>query len=77
MKRMILILTLMVMACSAAMSQQQPSMSLHVDGVEREGNGYRVRYSFTLPQPASDYSYQVTPLFTCGTDTVYPSLLRS
>ncbi|MDY3876104.1 MAG: hypothetical protein SOZ60_01630, partial [Prevotella sp.] len=71
MKRMILILTLMVMACSAAMSQQQPSMSLHVDGVEREGNGYRVRYSFTLPQPASDYSYQVTPLFTCGTDTVY------
>ena len=71
MKRMILVLTLMVMALSSAMSQQQPSMSLHVDSVEREGNGYRVRYSFTLPQPASDYSYHVTPVFTCGTDTIF------
>ena len=71
MKRMILVLTLMVMALSSAMSQQQPQMSLHVDSVEREGNGYRVRYSFTLPQPASDYSYHVTPVFTCGTDTIF------
>ena len=71
MKRFFLIITLTVMACIDAISQTSPQMSLRVDGVEREGNGYRVRYSFTLPQPASDYSYQVTPLFTCGTDTIF------
>ena len=71
MKRFFLIITLTVMACIDAISQTSPQMSLRVDGVEREDNGYRVRYSFTLPQPASDYSYQVTPLFTCGTDTIF------
>ena len=71
MKRILLTLTLTAMACTAAQSQSAPSMSLHVDSVEREGNGYRVNYSFTLPHPASDYSYLVTPLFTCDTDTVY------
>ncbi|WP_172409759.1 hypothetical protein [Prevotella sp. P2-180] len=52
MKRFFLIITLTVMACIDAISQTSPQMSLRVDGVEREGNGYCVRYSFTLPQPA-------------------------
>ena len=56
MKRFFLIITLTVMACIDAISQTSLQMSLRVDGVEREDNGYRVRYSFTLPQPASDYS---------------------
>ena len=60
------IMLLLLLAMTFAVVRAQ-----HVASVEREAHGYRVTYSFPLPQPASDYSYTLTPLFRCGSDTIY------
>lgn len=63
---------LMLLVSLSAMAQTINSVRLVDDGAAARTGAvaYEVSYELTLPQPKSDYSYTVTPVFRHGTDSL-------
>lgn len=63
---------LLLLAAPLAMAQTVTGVRLTGDGAAAKDGGatYEVSYEISLPQPKSDYSYTVTPVFRHGNDSL-------